>query len=317
MHPPDQAEKRFLFGMVPPRSSVTADYAETCYRRGEFHFGPVLLETSAPFGLFRARRQIEARSSVLVYPEVFPATGINIFSNPVEGQSLTSPARHFGEFRGSREYQTGDSLRSIHWRSSARQRRLMVKQYDKSPENQVTLAFDATKTFDEGKETTLEYSIKLAASVARDCFLQGTPFMMIPPGPSLETSDWRAVLDYLARLELGQGPTLEDSLATSMSHGPLLTIVALADHRAIETIARVPASRLAAVVVLQGFAPAGEKMSDLEGLRNSGVPVVTCEIGDVPSALTDLARLAPSRSVTHHERVGATHRRHGQVPATQ
>ena len=166
--PPDQAEKRFLVGMVPPRSSVTAHYAETCYRRGEFYFGTVLLEMSAPFGLFRARRRIKAASTVLVYPEVFPASGIDIFSNPVEGRSLASPARHVGEFRGSREYQIGDSLRSIHWRSSARQRQLMVKQYDKSPENQVTLAFDATKTFGEGKDTTLEYSIKLAASVSRD-----------------------------------------------------------------------------------------------------------------------------------------------------
>ena len=116
---PDQAEKRFLVGMVPPRSSVTAHYAETCYRRGEFYFGTILLEMSAPFGLFRARRRRKAASTVLVYPEVFPASGIDIFSNPVEGRSLASPARHVGEFRGSREY-TRSAIASVPFTGGAR-----------------------------------------------------------------------------------------------------------------------------------------------------------------------------------------------------
>ena len=286
---PGQRTRSFLVGAVRPRGSITASYVEECYQRGEFLFGPLALESSMPFGLFIARRKVEAPLKVLVYPQVFPFPGVQAMSSPVEGASLVSLARHTGEFRGAREYQPGDSLRSVHWRSSARQGHLMVKEYDRSPENRVTVAFDATKSFGEGKETTMEYSIKLAASIARACYLNATPFSMTPPGPAAHFPGWRAVLDYLARLRHGQGPDLADTTGAGKAEGRMVALVALADRHALDALARIPAARLAAAVVLQGFAPAEERLSDLESLKSRGVPVITCGPGHIPAALEALA----------------------------
>ena len=292
---PGQEAKRFLVGVVPPRSSVAASYTEPCYQRGQFRFSPLVMESSAPFGLFRARRSVQAPVRVVVYPQVFPFQGIQTTSSPTEGRSLPTPARHAGEFRGSREYQPGDSPRSVHWRSSARQGRLMVKEYDRSPETQVTVAFDATKNFGEGKETTLEYSIKLAASIARACYLSATPFRMTPPWPSPEFPGWRAALDYLARLRQGQGPGLAELLNNGGVPGHLIVVVALVDHPAVEALCRLPASRLAATVVLQGFAPEEERLSLLELLRSTGVPVIPCGPGNIPTTLDALAQVGPGQ----------------------
>ena len=276
---------------MPSRGTVAANYVEQSHQRGEFLFEPLVLETSAPFGLFLARRRVEAPLKVLVYPEVYPFSGIQTIGSLVEGTSLPTPARHTCEFRGAREYQSGDSLLSVHWRSSARQGRLIVKKYDRSPENQVTVAFDATKSFGEGKDTTLEYSIKLAASIARACYLNGTAFNMTPPGAGTHLPSWRAVLDYLARLRLGQGPSLVDSVGVGAPQGRIVAIVALTDGTAVDALSRLPISRMAAAVVMQGFAPERENPGGLEGLKSIGVPVITCEPGGIPTTLEALSQL--------------------------
>jgi uncharacterized protein (DUF58 family) len=287
---PDREEKRFLVGAVPPRASVVARYSEQCYMRGKHSFGSVVLETSAPFGLFRARRRVRAPLDVLVYPEVFPSEGIRTPSVPADGRNLPSPARSTGEFRGAREYQSGDSMRAVHWRSSARHDELMVKEHDRSPETQVTVAFDATKSFGAGKETTLEYSIKLAASIARACFLQGAPFSMTPPG-SRELTSWNAVLGYLALLRYGQAPALPDALSMGMSAGRLVAIVALADRESISALPRVPPSMVAAAVILRGFASDQERSADLDALEQAGIPLVICAPGDIPRTLESLGEV--------------------------
>ena len=288
---PHSPSKRFLVGTLPSRSPVAASYVEQSQQRGEFVFEPLVLETSAPFGLFLARRRVQAPLKVLVYPEVHPFSGIQTIGSPVEGTNLPTPARHTGEFRGAREYQSGDSLRSVHWRSSARRGRLMIKEYDRSPENQVTVVFDATKSFGEAKDTTLEYSIKLAASIARVCYLNGTAFNMTPPGAGTQLPSWRAVLEYLARLRLGQGPGLVDSVGAGAPQGRIVAIIALADGTAVDAISRLPISQMAAAVVMQGFAPEHENPGDLEGLKSIGVPVITCKPGGVPATLEALAQL--------------------------
>ena len=66
-------------------------------------------------------------------------------------------------------------------------------------------------------------------------------------------------------------------------------MVALADRHALDALARLPAARLAATVVLLGFAPEDEKLSDLESLKSRGVPVITCGPDGIPAALDALA----------------------------
>ena len=128
----------------------------------------------------------------------------------------------------------------------------MVREFDASPRNQVTVLFDAVTSFGAGKETTLEYSIKLAASIAQACFQQGVSFRMTPPGPAVAFPHWQAVLTYLARLR----PTeVHGAGALQGLHGRVVAILAAADPTAPGLLARIPTGRLAAVIALQGFRP--------------------------------------------------------------
>ena len=286
---PGSEMKRLLVGYIAPRSSVLGSYSTVCYRRGEYQFGPMRVECSAPFGLFRSRRKVEAPLRVLVYPQVFDFAVARPQGELLEGVTVATPTQRSGDVRGSREYQSGDSLRQVHWRSSARYGQLMVKEYDRGPESQVALFFSTRQSYGTGKETTLEYSIKLAASIAKAGFRGGISFRMAPPGAGTLFPGWRAVLEYLARLEEGQGPSPTQGLASLAGVGQVLAIVSAADEEALEAVSRLPTGSLASVVVLRGFDPQAESAGAMAVLKGIGVPVVTCAPGGVQKALDELA----------------------------
>ena len=99
---PGQESRRYLLGVVGARTRLEFFYDALCHRRGEYRIGPLRLESSAPFGLFRARREVSAPLKVLVYPEVFPFTGALPGGIPQEGPAPAAMSRSPGEFRGAR-----------------------------------------------------------------------------------------------------------------------------------------------------------------------------------------------------------------------
>ena len=126
--------------VVSLQSQGTAfwDAATECNRRGLFRTGPITVTTGDPFGLFRFRRQHGEQHPLLVYPSpqelpyfgVPPAQlsgGSNVRQ---QTNSLTSNAS------GVREYQPGDGFNRIHWRTTARIGRPMVKTFDIDPSSQ-------------------------------------------------------------------------------------------------------------------------------------------------------------------------------------
>ncbi|MBI2935932.1 MAG: DUF58 domain-containing protein [Chloroflexi bacterium] len=76
-----------------------------------------------------------------------------------------------------REYKSGDSLNRIHWPTTARTERLMVKEFDQGVGGGVWLLLDMQKSAQAGSEaeTTDEYGVTLAASVAKKHLEMGLP----------------------------------------------------------------------------------------------------------------------------------------------
>ena len=108
----------------------------------------------------------------LVYPEVFDIATLPILSGsaaPMSGVEAASKAGGSEEFFGTREYRQGDSLRYIHWPSTARHSQLIVKEFEIRASVEVTIVIDLQRNSDigKGKETTLEYAVKIAASTAK------------------------------------------------------------------------------------------------------------------------------------------------------
>jgi uncharacterized protein (DUF58 family) len=284
---PNEREHGFLIAAIAPRGAVDADYEVRCYKRGVFTFDPVAVHTFAPFGLFRAGRTLDAPLEVTVYPRVLPMTttfnaGFHQGLLPDNSPPVTS-----GEFRGSREFQHGDRVRNIHWRNSARSGRLMVKEFDRTPQGEVRLAFNPEIEAGDGRDTTLEYGVKIAASVAHRCFGDGRPFRMWPAGDGVGLSTWHGVLEHLARLR--QGPS--DAVAELMSRGGQglsILVVSASDTETLSAVSDGPAMHQSIAVLLEGF-DAEETDSAAALLEKGGFSVVRCRPGELPQAIETLS----------------------------
>lgn len=120
-------------------------YVETlCQVRGEFQLGPLTLLSGDPFGLFMTSRFLDARTRVTIYPATVP---VNQFELPGAILYGGEAQRHRAQFitanaAGVREYVSGDSFNRIHWNSTARRERLMVKEFDIDPIADIWLFLD-------------------------------------------------------------------------------------------------------------------------------------------------------------------------------
>ena len=72
-----------------------------------------------------------------------------------------------------REYQEGDDLRRIHWRSSARRDELMIRQDEVRPFPRATILIDTRSSSHPGDSSSLEWAISAAASLVWELSHQG------------------------------------------------------------------------------------------------------------------------------------------------
>jgi uncharacterized protein (DUF58 family) len=116
-------------------------------QRGVFPLGPTVLASGDPFGLFPVSRILPPDGSLLVYPMTVE---VRAFPNPPGllpgGEALRHRTHQVTpNAAGVREYAPGDSLNRIHWVSTARRERLMVKEFELDPLAEVWILLDANQ----------------------------------------------------------------------------------------------------------------------------------------------------------------------------
>jgi uncharacterized protein (DUF58 family) len=196
----------------------------TYRRRGWMAFGPTSLRVREPFGLFEQELKLNQRTSVLVYPRVRPIPDLltpsaqQIGSSPSFGAWADYPP----ETGGVRDYTTGDSFGRIHWPLSAKHGRLMSKTFEQplTTDLWILLDLDRNVHFGEGEESTLEYAVSLAASMASQVHSRGRQVGLIAndsKGTILEphraVRQDRLILDYLAVARADGRTSLTQTLA--------------------------------------------------------------------------------------------------------
>ena len=175
-----------------PRRKASWLVRTLCIRRGEFVLGPLRLVTGDPFGLFEIERRINATSRLVVYPATFEIVDFALPVGLLPGGEAIRRRTHYvtTNAAGVREYVPGDSFNRIHWPSTARKDRLIVKEFELDPLADIWLVMDAEKSVHAGKytaadreaerfpweleetdirlpPTTEEYAVSIAASLAR------------------------------------------------------------------------------------------------------------------------------------------------------
>jgi uncharacterized protein (DUF58 family) len=107
-------------------------------QRGLYQFGPARIGSSFPFGIIRSSKELDSRQQVFVAPMLGVLTPvwdrrIRSVLTGVDSYSRRRGAEE-EEFHALRRWQSGDNIKQIHWRTSARLGHLTVKQFEQ-PDN--------------------------------------------------------------------------------------------------------------------------------------------------------------------------------------
>lgn len=127
-----------------PKASFSWRVTTICTRRGRYQLGPMTLSTSDPFGFFPMERELPATTHVVVYPLT---VDIHQFALPVGilpgGDALRRRTHYITtNAAGVRDYAPGDSMGRIHWPSTARRDRMIVKEFELDPQADIWIIPD-------------------------------------------------------------------------------------------------------------------------------------------------------------------------------
>ncbi|MSQ14864.1 MAG: DUF58 domain-containing protein [Dehalococcoidia bacterium] len=197
---PGREHKRFFF-LSDPEKGNRATYQVICYKRGVYSYPLVELESRGLLGLFRVRKSVAVDATVTVYPKYFETPNRYHPGAKAELDAFRPRPGHIDEFYGTREYRSSDSPRHIHWRSTARVGVPIVKEFQEQTRPRIVIVMDTSLDFGEGKGSTLECSVKLAATIARYAFKTGHRLCIVAEGAPERDISWKDTLEFLARLK--------------------------------------------------------------------------------------------------------------------
>ena len=174
---------------VSPRGTATWTVSGRCHHRGLNTVGSLAMVASDPSGLMQLECRVGRPQNILVYPAT-----VELSRTVAEGQSTGGEIGEAGQFIGHsptatmvRPYTPGDSLTHIHWPTTARMSQLMTKEFEGAGINEIWLFVDLQEDVQTGSgdDSTEEYSIKIAASLAKGLIGDGHAVGLVTQGDTL------------------------------------------------------------------------------------------------------------------------------------
>ncbi|HEY7439984.1 MAG TPA: DUF58 domain-containing protein [Acidimicrobiia bacterium] len=173
---------RFLVPSLQRGQQARAAYRVPTAARGRFTIGPLALGLTDPFGLAHHGWNEGRVDEIIVTPRIhdlrppFGAPGRRRSVSPFR-VAFHAPAPDGEDFLTLRDYEPGDDLRRIHWRSTARTGELFVRQDETRWEPHVSVLLDTRATAHRG--TSFEAAVEAVASVAVRLARSGERFEVI------------------------------------------------------------------------------------------------------------------------------------------
>ena len=259
--------------------------------RGIVEIGPVTVQRLDPFGLTRNAVQLGEPRQLVVAPRVTDLSGSGFSLAGGDGSVRASRRNAAGNNDDlmTREYRTGDALRRVHWRATARHGDLMVRQEEESSFPTARLIVD---TRDGGYATAdaFEWALGMVASlgvhlVGEGFLLQlretGAPQLVAPTEAGGGTGHDIEFLTSLASARLvpdyrGGGASVG---ADADLHGPIFAVVSRPTDETLRWVAshRAKHEHGVALVIDEPGSPA------IESLTRAGWQCIAVRVTDDPA----------------------------------
>ena len=230
---PDQ--KNFIDWLEPGKQAVLT-LAWRIPRRGTFDIQPLLAASSFPTGLIRSIRRVAGRDQFIVFPQLIKYDDIPVLlpqKFQLGGSISSSRLGSSNEFLSTREYREGDRLRDVHWNSSARAGKLIVKEYTDEYFIRAGIFLDTElKRFEKHK--CFETKISLCAGIAEtfsnrnylvDLFLSDRHALHVQAGRGKD--QFHHLLEMLSAIEGDNAAHFEGALSKIKERARELSMIFL------------------------------------------------------------------------------------------
>jgi uncharacterized protein (DUF58 family) len=280
---------------TPVGATGYARYVLERLPRGRYEFERSVAVIEDPFGLERVEQPLESPGALLVYPRLVELD--RLFSESGtrshDGRRLLLRRPSGFDLHSVRDYEHGDSLRKVHWRSTARRGQLMVKELEDSPRDEIAVVLDADPEAVVGG--SFDVQVRAAGSLLLAHVRRGRRAVLVVNGAHAELQgirsaqgDWRQALDLLAAVEPESGPPLaavlaDQSSAVARSLELAVVTASLAPRLVERLVERALASGSVSVIFVDpsSFAGAAPKpLPELLRLQAAGVAVAVVREGD-------------------------------------
>jgi uncharacterized protein (DUF58 family) len=267
--------------------------------RGRHRFEAVRLSITDPFGLAVADQAIEEQQALVIYPRLVELERLFFDggAGPEHGRQLLLRRPVGFDLHSVRDYQQGESLRRVHWPSTARRGSLMVKELEDSPRDEVAVLLDGDPASVTGSppDSSFDAAVRVAGSIllaqvrrGRRCMLAlntaGREMQVV----SSDGPEWQRAFELLAAAEpdaKGRADTLLRSADAPAARSLELVVVTSRVERALvdRLLERALTRRPVALVYVEpeSFAGrAGRPVPELLRLQAAGVPIAVVRRGD-------------------------------------
>jgi uncharacterized protein (DUF58 family) len=305
-----------------------------CSLRGQFRLGPATLESGDPFGLFTISRGATTHHNLIVLPATELIPDFNVPSGYLPGGAAMHQrtSQVTTNAVGVRDYAPGDGLNRIHWRSTARRDRLIVKEFEIDPKVDVWIVLDASEiTQSRGEEheepaargilprtevrlppDTEEYAVEAAAALAFHLLSRDRAVGFVAYGHMRRViqanrgqPQLTQILETLATLQSSGKLSLEEVLRIEAARFPrgATVILITADPRrellaAIRLLERRRVSPMLVLLDAESFGGAPGSADLASRMRSMGLAVRLIRCGDkVGAALSGAPPALPAWKV--------------------
>ena len=274
--------------------------------RGRHRFEPVRLSIADPFGLAESRLSLAERQALVVYPRLVDLDRLFFDggAGPEHGRRLLLRRPVGFELHSVRDYQQGESLRRVHWPSTARRGSLMVKELEDSPRDEVAVLLDGDPGAVAGSapDSSFDAAVRAAGSILLAQVRRGRRCVLVLNSAGRETQavssdgpEWQRALELLAAAEpdaRGPAASLLQSADTTAARSLELVVVTSRIERSLadRLLERALTRRAVALVHVEAESFAGRprrRDPDLLRLQAAGVPIAVVRRGDDLAAALD------------------------------